>query len=143
MTFANIQHFHIVKHKYQQHIDQHTDVRTVTTIAGPTGTATRTALTHYPLTVNFMQSSSPGHSALDEAITQEWKEAVRGVDPDGAAWVRAYDDTVTPHIQRVNGVGGMTSAQHLFVKTTGIGCYDRTISVTANAVSAVQDRCTQ
>jgi hypothetical protein len=141
MTFANIQHFHIVKHRYQQHIEQRTDVRTVTTVAAPNGTSTRTALTHYPLTVNFLQGTSHGQSELDEAVSQEWKEVVRGVDADGSTWVRAYDDTVTPHIQRINGVGGMTSAQHLFVKTTGIGCYDRTISVTSNAVSDVQDRC--
>jgi hypothetical protein len=41
----------------------------------------------------------------------------------------------------VNGQGSSTSAQHLFVETTGIGCYDRTITVASNAVSGVTDRC--
>jgi hypothetical protein len=143
MTFANIQHFHIVKHKYQQHIEQRTDVRTVTTVAGAKGTARRTLLTHYPLTVNYLQSSARGQSELDEAVTQEWKEVLRGVDPDGSTWLRAYDDTVMPHIQHLDAQSTMTSAQHLFVRTTGEGCYDRTISIMSNAVSAVQDRCTR
>ncbi|HEX4509649.1 MAG TPA: peptide-N4-asparagine amidase [Burkholderiaceae bacterium] len=144
IAFSNIQHFDINSEKYKQHIDQRTDVRTVTTVAAPNGTSKRTALTHYPLTVNFLQSAVGGVSVLDEAIAQEWKEVVRGVDADGSAWVRAYDDTVTPHIHRQTGQAStMDSAQHLFVKTTGIGCYDRTITVTLNAVSAVQDRCTR
>jgi len=141
MDFANVQHFHIVKHKYQQHIDQRTDVRTTTTVSGPDGTSTRTASTHYPLMVNYLQGTSRGQSEFDEAVNQEWKEVVRGVGVDGSTWVRAYDDTVTPHIHRINGQGTSTSAQHLFVKTTGTGCYDRTITVTSNAVSDVADRC--
>jgi hypothetical protein len=150
MNFVNTQHFDITAQKYVQNIDQRADVKSVTTTTDAKGTATRTTTSRYPLTVGLSEYLSGPDIVLDTAITQELEHVERGTEADGRKWVRAYDDTVTPKarttIDQVHGttsVSDMTSAQHLFVRATGMGCYDRTITVAANAVTAVDDRCTK
>jgi hypothetical protein len=150
MGFVNIQHFDITDQRYVQNIDQRTDVRTVTTTTDAAGTATRTTTSHYPLTIGLSEYLSGDDIVLDTAITQEIKRVERGVDADGRRWLKAYDDAVAPKarttIAQANGttsVSDMTSSQHLFVRAPEMGCYDRTITVAANAVTAVQDRCTK
>jgi hypothetical protein len=148
MSFSNTQHFDITEQKYVQDIDQRTDVNTVTTIVDAKGTATRTASSHYPLSVALSEVLSGQDIILDTAITQQLKQVVRGVDADGRPWIHAYDNTVTPKARTTidtasgtSSVSDMTSAQRLFVRSTDMGCYDRTITVAANAVTAVDDRC--
>jgi hypothetical protein len=150
MGFVNTQHFDITDQKYVQNIDQRTEVRSVTTVADANGTSTRTTTSNYPLTLALSEYLSGDDIVLDTAITQEWKRVERGLDADGRRWMRAYDDTVSPKarttIDQATGttsVSDMSSAQHLFVRSTDMGCYDRTITVAANAVTAVQDRCTK
>jgi hypothetical protein len=149
MTFVNTQHFDVTAQKYVQNIDQRTDVHTVTTIEDERGISTRTASSHYPLSIGLSEVLSGQDIILDTSITQQLKRVVRGVDADGRTWVHVYDDTVTPKarttIDTASGTSSasdMTSAQRLFVRSTDQGCYDRTITVAANAVTAVDDLCT-
>ena len=58
------------------------------------------------------------------------------------------DEIVTPHVtttyDQTSGAAtttNSTSAQRVRVEDSRIGCYDRKIVVTANAVSAVRDGC--
>jgi len=58
------------------------------------------------------------------------------------------DEIITPHAttsyDQTTGAAtsiSQSSKQRVRVEDSRLGCYDRTIVVTANAVSAVKDRC--
>jgi hypothetical protein len=150
MDFVNVQHFHVTAQKYAQVIDQRTDVKTLTTVTDAHGTSTRNLVSHYPLTVGLDEFVSGTDIVLDTSATQQRQDVLKGRNADGQTWVRAYSDVVTPQartlIDENTGISrdeNMQTTQHLFVKATGDGCYDRTIIVVANAVTGVHDRCTK
>ena len=148
MTFANTQDFVITDSTYSQKIDQRTDVRTAVTTFDEHGASLKTAHASYPLTVDFAETLAGNDVVLDTTISQERKVETRHDLPRGESWTTTSDEIVTPHAttsyDQTSGAAtttNSTSRQRVRVEDSRIGCYDRTIVVTANAVSAVKDGC--
>jgi hypothetical protein len=148
MTFANTQDFVITDSTYRQKIAQHTDVRTAVTTFDEQGASLRTTRASYPLAVDFVETLAGNAVVLDTTISQERKVETRHDLPRGESWTATSDEIVTPHvttsIDQTSGAAttsNSTSRQRVRVDDSRIGCYDRTIVVTANAVSAVKDGC--
>jgi hypothetical protein len=149
MVFRNTQDFTINDAKYVQDIAQNTNVTTTLSTLDSRGTTTRTTHSYWPLTVHYKYSLSGDDVVLDTGISQTRKDVTHGTDADGTTWTHHYENTVAPHAtttfsQATGGssVTDMWSSQHLVRRDSGIGCYDRTITVAANAVTAVVDGCT-
>ena len=148
MTFANTQDFVITDTAYSQKIAQRTDVHTAVTTYDRRGVSLRTTHASYPLSVDYSQSLSGNAVVLDTAISQERKVETLQEGTHGEAWARTSDEIVTPHAttayDQTTGAATTTnsaSRQRVRVEDSRLGCYDRTIVVTANAVSAVKDGC--
>ena len=149
VAFHNTQSFGINDSKYVQDITQNTDIKTTTTTVDSRGTTTRSTHSFWPLTVNLKETLSGNDVVLDTGISQTRKDVTRGTNADGTTWFQHYENTVAPHATTTfdestgaSSVSDMTSSQHLVRRDSGVGCYDRTISVAANAVTAVVDGCT-
>ncbi len=148
MTFANTQDFVITDAVYQQKIGQQTDVHTAVTTFDEHGASLQTSHASYPLAVDFSQTLSGNDVVLATTISQERHETTRHDGPRGENWTTASDEIVTPHAttayDQTTGAGTTTnsaSRQRVHVEDSRVGCYDRTIVVTANAVSSVKDGC--
>jgi hypothetical protein len=148
MTFANTQDFAITESAYSQKIGQRTDVHTAVTTLAPHGATVRTAHASYPLTVAFSQTLAGNAVVLDTTISQGRRVETHVEGPRGESWRTASDELVTPHAttsyDQTTGAAtsiASSSQQRVRVEDTRLGCYDRTIVVTAGAVSAVKDRC--
>ncbi|MBS0447139.1 MAG: peptide-N(4)-(N-acetyl-beta-glucosaminyl)asparagine amidase [Proteobacteria bacterium] len=147
MSFSNQQSFDIDDVRYAQFINQATRVRSVTTTTDATGTATQTVTSAYPLVLDLIATFPDGNEVLDTSISQTLRRVTRNVDAQGREVDDSFEDTVTPHNTTTyfaaggSSVADSASAQHYTERKTGSGCYDRTITVTANAVSAVKDGC--
>ncbi len=148
LTFKNVQNFLIDDTHYDQDIDQHTDMRTLTTVTTPGGSSTKQVISHFPLRVTFAETVTGDQAILDTTISQTRRVDTLGHDKDGSSWKRLTEDTVAPHVTTTydlnTGIGtstNQTSHQH-FMKRDEQGCYDRTITVADNAVTAVNDLCT-
>lgn len=148
MKFANTQDFVITDSAYVQKIVQRTDVHTSVTTFDQHGASLRTTHASYPLTVDYSQTLAGNDVVVDTAISQERKVDTRHDGPRGEWWATASDEIVTPHAttsyDQATGAATTTnsaSRQRVRVEDSRLGCYDRTIVVTANAVSAVKDGC--
>jgi hypothetical protein len=148
MKFANTQDFDITDSAYVQKIGQRTDVHTTVTTLAPDGVSLRTTHASYPLTVAYAQTLSGNDVVVDTAISQECKVETRNDGPHGERWATTSDEIVTPHAttayDQTTGAATTTnsaSRQRVHVDDSRLGCYDRTIVVTSNAVSAVKDGC--
>jgi hypothetical protein len=148
MSFANTQDFVITDSSYSQKIGQHTDVHTAVTTFDEHGASLRTREASYPLAVDFVETLSGNDVVLDTTISQRRKVEVRQDGPRGESWSATNDELVTPHAttayDQTTGAAtttNSTSKQRVRVDDSRLGCYDRTIVVTANAVSAVKDGC--
>ena len=148
MTFANTQDFVITDSIYRQKIDQRTDVHTSVTTFDEHGASLRTTQSSYPLAVDFVQTLAGNDVVLDTTISQRRKVATRHDLPHGESLTTSSDEIVTPHVtttyDQTSGAAtttNSTSRQHVRVEDSRLGCYDRTIVVTSNAVSAVKEGC--
>ncbi len=148
MKFANTQDFVITDSIYSQKIDQRTDVNTAVTTFDEHGASIRTTRSSYPLTVDFVETVAGNDVVLDTTISQERKVEMRHDLPRGESWTTTSDEIVTPHAttsyDQTSGAATTTSStsrQRVRVEDNRFGCYDRTIVVTANAVSAVKGGC--
>jgi hypothetical protein len=148
MKFANTQDFAITDTAYSQQIGQRTDVHTAITTLDHHGASVRTTHASYPLTVDFTQTLSGNAVVLETTISQERKVETHVEGPRGESWTTRSDELVTPHAttsyDQTTGAAttvNSSSKQRVRVEDSRLGCYDRTIVVTANAVSAVKDRC--
>ncbi len=148
MTFANTQDFAITDSTYSQKIGQRTDVQTAITVFDERGATLRATHASYPLTVDYVQSLAGNAVVVDTSISQQRKVEERSDGPHGERWARNEDEIVTPHAttayDQTTGAAtttDSTSRQRVRVEDSRLGCYDRTIVVTANAVSAVKERC--
>ena len=148
MSFANTQDFVITDSTYRQKIGQHTDVRTAVTTFDEHGASLRTSEASYPLAIDFVETVSGNDVVLDTTISQQRKVKVRQDAPRGESWSLTSDELVTPHAttayDQTTGAATTTNAtsrQRVRVDDSRLGCYDRTIVVTANAVSAVRNGC--
>jgi len=149
MAFRNTQNFTINDAKYVQDITQSTNVTTTTTTVDSRGTTTRSTHSYWPLTVNLKETIVGNDIVLDTGISQTRKDVTRGTDADGTIWSKHYENVVAPHattnIDMTTGISSVSnqySSQHLVQRDSGVACYDRTITVAANAVTAVTDGCT-
>jgi hypothetical protein len=148
MTFSNTQDFAIDDTRYAQKIGQRTDVHTAVTTYDPHGVTLRSTHASYPLAVDFVETLSGNAVVLDTTISQERKVQERTDGPRGeSSWTTSHE-IVTPHAttsyDQATGAAtttNSTSRQRVHVEDSRLGCYDRTIVVTANAVSAVKDGC--
>ena len=148
MRFGNTQDFVITDSTYRQKIDQRTDVHTAVTTFDEHGASVRTSRASYPLAVDYAQTLSGNDVVVDTTISQERKVETRQELPHGESRVTLSDEIVTPHAttayDQTTGAAtttNSTSRQRVRVEDSRLGCYDRTIVVTANAVSAVKDGC--
>jgi len=148
-SFRNTQHFRVAAYHYWQDIDQLTVVRGSTTRTDARGSTTHETSTRYPLQVAYHQTQAGGKLVIDTSISQAGIVDASGRAPNGHRWTRTSSDSVTPHATTtvdlatgVVSVSNQSSQQHVSVRDSDIGCYDRTISVSANAVSGVADGCT-
>jgi hypothetical protein len=148
MQFANTQDFAITDTSYAQKIGQRTDVHTAVTTWAPHGVTLRTTHASYPLSVDFVETLSGDAVVLDTRISQQRKVETRQDGPHGDSWWTTSDETVAPHAttsyDQTTGAATTTdsaSRQRVHVEDSRLGCYDRTIVVTANAVSAVRQGC--
>ena len=148
MKFANTQDFVITDTSYAQKIGQRTDVHTAVTTYEPHGMTRRSTHASYPLSVDFVQTLSGNAVVLDTTISQRRQVETRQDGPHGDSWWTTSDESVTPHAttayDQTTGAATTTnsaSQQRVHVEDSRIGCYDRTIVVTANAVSAVKQGC--
>lgn len=148
MMFANTQDFVITDTSYAQKIGQRTDVHTAVTTYEPHGMTKRSTHASYPLSVDFVQTLSGNAVVLDTTISQRRQVETRQDGPHGDSWWTTSDESVTPHAttayDQTTGAATTTnsaSQQRVHVEDSRIGCYDRTIVVTANAVSAVKQGC--
>jgi hypothetical protein len=148
MKFANTQDFVVTDTSYAQKIGQRTDVHTAVTTYEPHGVTRRTTHASYPLSVDFVETLSGNAVVLDTTISQRRRVETRQDGPHGDAWWTTSDETVTPHAttayDQTTGAATTTnsaSQQRVHVEDSRLGCYDRTIVVTANAVSAVKQGC--
>ena len=148
MKFANTQDFVITDSIYSQKIDQRTDVHTAVTTFDEHGASIRTTRSSYPLTVDFVETVAGNDVVLDTTISQERRVEMRHDLPRGESWTTTSDEIVTPHAttsyDQTSGAAtttNSTSRQRVRVEDNRFGCYDRTIVVTANAVSAVKGGC--
>ena len=149
MVFRNTQNFTINDAKYVQDITQSTNVSTTITTLDARGTTSRTTHAYWPMTMNMKYTLSGDDLVLDTGISQTRKDVTHGTDADGTKWTHHYENTVAPHATTTfssttggSSVTNMTSSQHYVRRDSGVACYDRTISVEANAVTAVVDGCT-
>ena len=148
MKFENAQDFAITDTSYAQKIGQRTDVHTAVTTYAPHGVTLRTTHASYPLSVDFVETLSGNAVVLDTTISQRRRVETRSDGPQGQSWWNTSDETVTPHAttsyDQTTGAATTTnsaSRQRVHVEDSRLGCYDRTIVVTANAVSAVKQGC--
>jgi hypothetical protein len=148
MKFSNTQDFVIDDTRYAQKIAQRTDVHTAVTTYDPRGVTLRSTHASYPLAVDFVETLSGNAVVLDTTISQERKVQQRTDGPRGESSWTTSDEIVTPHAttsyDQTTGAAtttNSTSRQRVHVEDSRLGCYDRTIVVTANAVSAVKDGC--
>ena len=148
MKFANTQDFVITDTSYAQKIGQRTDVHTAVTTYEPHGMTRRSTHASYPLSVDFVQTLSGNAVVLDTTISQRRQVETRQDGPHGDSWWTTSDESVTPHAttayDQTTGAATTTnsaSQQRVHVEDSRLGCYDRTIVVTANAVSAVKQGC--
>jgi hypothetical protein len=148
MRFANTQDFAIDDTSYAQKIAQRTDVRTAVTTYDPHGATLRTTHASYPLSVDFVETVSGNAVVLATTISQQRRVETRSDGPRGESSWTTSDEIVTPHAttsyDQTTGAATTTdsaSRQRVHVEDSRLGCYDRTIVVTANAVSAVKDGC--
>jgi len=148
MKFANTQDFAITDAAYSQKIAQRTDVHTAVTTFDHHGASVRTTHASYPLAVAYVQTLAGNAVVVDTTISQERKVETAVDGPRGERWTTTSDELVTPHAttsyDQATGAAtttDSTSRQRVRVEDSRLGCYDRTIVVTANAVSAVKDRC--
>jgi len=148
MRFENTQDFAITDARYAQKIGQHTDVHTAVTTYSPQGVTLRSTHASYPLSVDFVETLSADAVVLDTSISQRRHVETRHDGPRGQSWWTTSDESVTPHAttsyDQTTGAATTTnsaSRQRVHVEDSRLGCYDRTIVVTANAVSAVRQGC--
>ena len=148
MRFSNTQDFVITDTRYAQKIGQRTDVRTAVTTFDHHGASLRTTHASYPLTVDFVETLSGNAVVLDTSISQERQVETRDDGPRGESSWTTSDEIVAPHAttsyDQTTGAATTTnsaSSQRVHVEDSRLGCYDRTIVVTANAVSAVRNGC--
>jgi hypothetical protein len=148
MKFENTQDFAITDTSYAQKIGQRTDVHTAVTTYAPHGVTLRATHASYPLSVDFVETLSGNAVVLDTTISQRRRVETRSDGPHGQSWWNTSDETVTPHAttsyDQTTGAATTTnsaSRQRVHVEDSRLGCYDRTIVVTANAVSAVRQGC--
>jgi len=148
MKFENTQDFAITDTRYAQKIDQHTDVHTAITTYAPQGVMRRSTHASYPLSVDFVETLSADAVVLDTSISQRRHVETRNDGPRGQSSWTTSDESVTPHAttsyDQATGAATTTdsaSRQRVHVEDSRLGCYDRTIVVTANAVSAVRQGC--
>ena len=148
MKFENVQDFAITDTAYSQKIGQHTDVRTDITTFDEHGASLRTTHASYPLAVDYVQTLSGNAVVVATTISQRRKVEERREGSHEEPWARTSDEVVAPHAttayDQTTGAATTTnsaSSQRVHVEDSRLGCYDRTIAVTANAVSAVKDGC--
>jgi hypothetical protein len=148
MSFSNKQTFDITALKYVPDITQLTTVAGTTTTTDSTGTATTTVNYQYPLTVDLSETVKGVNATVVSTISQALSQSVKNVSAAGKTTTSSLQDTVTPTdtiIYNLSTGGGslvsQSSAQHYVMKATKLGCYDRTITNTSNAVSGVTDGC--
>jgi hypothetical protein len=147
MSFVNDQYFHLEKRSYLQNLRQDTRLDLVTTVTDARGSTTRTQQARYPLTLKLLEAKADRALTFDAAVAQTLRTADQVMGPDGnLLYSRKFEDQVTPKVSIVftntsTTVQSMTSAQHYTVHDSKLGCYDRTISVDLNAVSAVTEGC--
>ena len=148
MRFSNTQDFAITDASYAQKIRQRTDVHTAVTTYDHHGVTRRSTHASYPLTVDFVETVAGNAVVLDTTISQGRKVQARTDGPRGESTWTTSDELVTPHAttsyDQTTGAAtttASTSRQRVQVEDSRLGCYDRTIVVTANAVSAVKDGC--
>ena len=148
MMFENTQDFAITDTSYAQKIGQRTDVHTTVATYAPHGVTLRTTHASYPLSVDFVETLSGNAVVLATSISQQRHVQTRNDGPHGQSWWTTSDESVTPHAttsyDQATGAATTTdsaSRQRVHVEDSRLGCYDRTIVVTANAVSAVEQGC--
>ena len=148
MKFENVQDFAITDTAYSQKIGQRTDVRTDVTTFDERGASLLTTHASYPLTVDYVQTLSGNAVVVDTTISQRRKVEERREGLREEPWARVSDEIVAPHAttayDQTTGAATTTnsaSSQRVQVEDSRLGCYDRTIVVTANAVSAVKEGC--
>jgi len=148
MKFENVQDFAITDTAYSQRIGQRTDVRTDVTTFDERGASLRTTHASYPLTVDYVQTLSGNAVVVDTTISQRRKVEERREGSREEPWARVSDESVAPNAttayDQTTGAATTTSSassQRVHVEDSRLGCYDRTIVVTANAVSAVKEGC--
>ena len=148
MRFSNTQDFVIDDTRYAQKIGQRTDVHTAVTTYDPRGVTRRSTHASYPLVVDFVETLAGNAVVLDTTISQERQVQQRTEGPRGESEWTTSDEIVAPHAttsyDQATGAAtttNSTSRQRVHVEDSRLGCYDRTIVVTANAVSAVKDGC--
>ncbi len=148
MKFENTQDFAITDTRYGQKIDQRTDVRTAVATYAPQGVTLRSTHASYPLSVDFVETLAGNAVVLDTSISQRRHVETRSDGPHGRSWWTTSDESVAPHAttsyDQATGAATTTnsaSRQRVHVEDSRLGCYDRTIVVTANEVSAVKQGC--
>ena len=148
MTFANTQDFAITDSTYRQKIAQRTDVHTAVRTFDEHGESLSTTQASYPLTVDFAQTLAGNDVVLDTTISQRRQVETRQDSSRGEAWTTHSDESVAPHVTTTYdqaagtaATANATSRQRVRVEDSRVGCYDRTIVVASNAVSAVKEGC--
>ena len=149
LHFSNSQNFTINNTVYDQQIALASTVRTVTRVSGGgEDGGTRVRSWSFPLTLNYDQvQQANGDFAITTTVLQHY--AARSAP----AWAAASGWALSDRVQSEDtlefdpsfnflGNSGMSGSQQYQFESRGRGeplCYSRTITNTANAVSAVSD----
>jgi hypothetical protein len=149
INFSNVQNYTITDSVYGQTIAQSTSIISITTAVAPDATTAVESSLQWPISLNYTYTvNADGSSAQTSQIDQAYTSNIAN-RPNGVA---GYSSSLNDHVISAdtllfdssgNSVGSNTgsgSQQYQFSDTDG-SCYDRTVSASAGAVTAVNDVC--
>ena len=149
LHFSNSQNFTINNTVYDQQIALASTVRTVTRVSGGgEDGGTRVRSWSFPLTLNYDQvQQANGDFAITTTVLQHYAARSAPAWPAASGWAlsdRVQSEDTLEFDPSFNFLGnsGMSGSQQYQFESRGRGeplCYSRTITNTANAVSAVSD----
>lgn len=149
LHFSNSQNFTINNTVYDQQIALASTVRTVTRVSGGgEDGGTRVRSWSFPVTLNYDQvQQANGDFAITTTVLQHYAVRSAPAWPAASGWAlsdRVQSEDTLEFDPSFNFLGnsGMSGSQQYQFESRGRGeplCYSRTITNTANAVSAVSD----